>query len=206
MALLGARGQGHQYLGGLRPDVISFSQAMGKGSWHWALQHYAKATEMAVQPEAWRENMMILRWSYGVLYLMWGQSWEAMMTYEKIWEVKLIWVDIVHGTYLFWVVSSWICWCMRSMNAYVVLLPSHLPSSWSSNLVNLASCHFDFLDALGKRKNAQTKPPSRKITSSAQSKDLQMFNILLAALCSTGARWARAFDLLRLRCQAEPWR
>ena len=138
--------------------------------------------------------------------LMWGQSWEEMMTYEKIWEVKLIWVDIVHGTYLFWVVSSWICWCMRSINAYAVLLPSHLPSSWSSNLVNLASCHFDFLDALGKRKNAQTKPPSRKITSSAQSKDLQMFNILLAALCSTGARWARAFDLLRLRCQAEPWR
>ena len=119
--------------------------------------------------------------------LMWGQSWEEMMKYEKIWEVKLIWVDIVHGIDLGLFLRGFVDVCVQS-------------------IVNLASCRFDFLDALGKRKNAQTKPPSRKITSSAQPKDLQMFNILLAALCSTGARWARAFDLLRLRCQAEPWR
>lgn len=46
---------------------------------------------------------------------------------------------------------------------------------------------------------------SKILSSDLQSKDLQMFNILLAALCSTGARWARAFDLLRLRWHfAEP--
>ena len=179
--------QGHQYLGGLRPDVISFSQAMGKGSWHWALQHYGKATEMAVQPEAWRENWMILRWSYGVLY--WCEDnhekkWWHMRRYEKLswYELILYMVHIYFGLFL----RGFVDVCVQS-------------------IVNLASCRFDFLDALGKRKNAQTKPASRKI-SSAQSKDLQMFNILLAALCSTGTRWARAFDLLRLRCQAEPWR
>lgn len=179
----------------------------------WAKGHGIGPCNTTRRPRQWRCNRKLggkTGWFCDDLMVYWiwceGQSWEEMMTYEKIWEVKLVWVNIVHGTYLFWVVSSWICWCMRSINAYAVLLPSHLPSSWSSNLVNLASCRFDFLDALGKRKNAQTKPPSRKITSSAQSKDLQMFNILQAALCSTGARWARAFDLLRLRCQAEPWR
>ncbi len=133
---------------------------------------------------------------------------EYIKTYNKWSWYKLI---LYVKWYLFLFVSCRICWCMRSMNAYNVLSSFLLIYIHHYHLlINLESCRFDFLHALSERKKSQSKtakqPCKNTIQSALQSKDLQMFNILLAALCSTGAQWAKAFDLLRLRCQAEPWR